>query len=37
MNQNFVLDQIDPEVAAALDPEELAELQAQLLQGMGQE
>jgi hypothetical protein len=30
MNQgpNFILNQIDPEVAAALDPEELAELQA---------
>jgi hypothetical protein len=39
MNQdpNFVLNQIDPEIAAALDPEELEELQAQLMQGMGQQ
>lgn len=35
--QNFVLNQIDPEIAAALDPEELEELQAQLMQGMGQQ
>lgn len=32
-----MLQQIDPEIAAALDPEELAELQQQLMQGMGHE
>lgn len=37
MQGDFMLQEIDPEIAAALDPEELAELQAQLMNGMGQE